>query len=147
MWLLIKSITYLFTIYLYSMSAQYLCWKCILAPANQSASQPSNQPLHSGSLGTDSQLCNHGINPAHKWHATLAWSVKMLREFLTGVGIDRRSSFISVFQFHVRRLVELAKIRSTTSRTGTGFLHWTIRQDTLNICSVNSWLSLSHKTN
>jgi len=44
MWLLIKSITYLFTIYLYSMSAQYLCWKCILAPANQSASQPTNQP-------------------------------------------------------------------------------------------------------
>ena len=59
----------------------------------------------------------------------LAWSVKVMwRVFLCAVHVDRRCPLVAVLELHVRCLVELAVVRSTTAWTGAGLLH---RTDTI----------------
>ena len=54
---------------------------------------------------------------------TRAWSVEMARKSVARVGVDGRSSLVSVLQFHVGRLVELAVVRRLASRAGARLLY------------------------
>ena len=70
------------------------------------------------------------------------------RVFLATVHVDRRCSLVSVLELHVRRLVELAVVRSATAWAGARLLHRTdtigntnqptVNRSTFNTCNYDN---------